>query len=43
MQSLMILRITRSVSDRTDINWECGLLLPVDYPTSLELNIFIDA
>ena len=31
----------RSVNEKTDINWECGLLLPVDYPTSLETNTLI--
>lgn len=29
------------MSDKTDINWECGLLLSVVYPTSIEINIFI--
>ena len=29
------------MSDKTDIKWECGLLLSVVYPTSIEINIFI--
>ena len=39
----MIKRNTKSLSDKIDINWECGLLMPVDYLASLEINILIGA
>ena len=39
----MIKRNTKSLSDKIDINWEYGLLMPVDYLASLEINILIGA
>ena len=31
------------VNDKMNLNGECGLLLPDDYPTSSEINILIGA
>ena len=36
-------RNIKSLSDKTDINWEGCLLMPVDYLASLEINILIGA
>ena len=35
------MRNTMSVDDKFDLNWVYGLLLPADYPVSLEINILI--
>ena len=31
----------RSVKNKTGINWGCSILLPDDYPASLEINILV--
>ena len=41
LQSSMVTRISRNMNNKIGINRECRLLLPDDYPASLEINILV--